>query len=138
VSQKTKPKTPKTTLSSSAMMNLDLEQFFFDAVRERSLYALLDGLGSACSCRAEQRRLSLADDTAPAIRVLYEDEAEFFEDAAEQIFDVLAVLDDQWKDRAPAAAHGDIGRTWLGLGLRGMITKLDELHSRAASNSART
>jgi hypothetical protein len=111
VSRKTKSKQPKSTLSDSALMNLDLDQFFFAAIRDRSLYALLNALGNACTSRAEQRRLRLETQTHPTIQPLYQEEIEFFEAAAAQILDVQAQLDYECKDRAPSAAHGDLERS---------------------------
>lgn len=52
MSKKRKPKSPKTTLDYCEMMDLDLNQFFFDLIRERSLFAVLNGVVAACRERA--------------------------------------------------------------------------------------
>ena len=48
MSKKRKAKGPKTTIDYCAMMDLDLNQFLGDLIRERSLFAVLNGLVEAC------------------------------------------------------------------------------------------
>ena len=95
------------------MEDLDLATFFFYAIRARSLYPLLDSLQAGCLEWVRQIHLRLVNVKHPTVRMLYEEEVEFFEAAAEQIGDIRILLDHQWKERAPRAAHGDSRRADL-------------------------
>jgi hypothetical protein len=105
-----KRKTKKTTLDGCELMDLDLNQFFVDAVRERGLYALLDSLNLACRSRAERFRVDLETEQHGAVRPLMEDEAEFFEDAAEDVLMASSMLKHNWPKNAPMSADGDFRR----------------------------
>jgi hypothetical protein len=119
--RKKKPKKRKTSprcdslldLENLNMEGLDLATFFFYAIRARSLYPLLDGLQAGCLEWVRQIHLRLVNVKHPTVRILYEEEVEFFEAAAEQIGDISILLDHQWQERAPAAAHGDARRADL-------------------------
>src|SRR3989442_1663362 len=110
VSKRRKPKRPKTTLDYCAMMDLDLNQFLFDLIRERSLFAVLNGLVEACRSRANHFIADLEkEDTHPTVRVMAEDEVEFFESAAENIELAIIILRNDWKGRdMPTCADGEI------------------------------
>jgi hypothetical protein len=108
VSKRRKPKGVKTTLDSPAIMDLDLNQFLFDLIRDRSLFGVLNGLVEACRSRADSFASDLEKEGVhPSVKALIEDEVEFFEGAAKNIELAIRVLKNDWEGRdMPSCADG--------------------------------
>jgi hypothetical protein len=108
MSKKRKTEKIKTVLDPWDLMNLGLDRFFEDAVRERGLLKLLESLGKACASRSEHYQKELEKGPRPGLRVRYQDEVEFFNDAALEIFEALESLKQVWKGREmPTSADGE-------------------------------
>ena len=135
---KRKEKKPKTTLDYCAMLDLDLDEFFRDAVRDRSLFSLLESIGNACSYRADYFERELEKELHPSVRPNAEDEAEFFREAEVSIWDMLNYLKDSWKGRElPTCADGHMrlrsqrSADAMQIYLTGLLTTLNDPNAPA-------
>lgn len=103
-----KPK-PKTNLDFFDIWNLDLDKFLSRLGANRGLFPVLTGLAKACQDGSVRcQRFLDKEQPSPGVRVLIEDEMQFFDDARTAIATALDSLETKWKGREmPRCANGE-------------------------------